>query len=65
MATFNLLEGTNNPVSPRGGGTNTEAGLAQAIVNENMGLGKKGLSITWVYNDSARTLTATFAGSAA
>lgn len=64
MATFTLVEGTNNPVQPRDGGSATERGLAQAIVNESETLGKKGLTVVWVYDDSARTLTATFSGTA-
>ena len=62
MATFNLVEGTNVGPSPRANGPNTEAALAQQIVNCCMGLGKKGLTVVWVYDDVARTLTATFSG---
>lgn len=64
MATFVLVEGTNNPVTPRDGGAPSERGLAQALVNSAMGLGKKGLTVTWSYDDVARTLTATFTGTA-
>lgn len=66
MATFNLVEGTNVGPSPRSsGGPNTEAAVAQNIVNSCMGLSKKGLTVSWVYDDVARTLTATFSGTAA
>jgi hypothetical protein len=64
MATFTLVEGTNNMVSPRADGLNTEAGLAQSIVNGCISLGKKNLTVVWVYDDVARTLTATFSGTA-
>lgn len=64
MATFVLVEGTNNQVSPRADGLHTEAGLAQSIVNNNMGTGKKGLTLAWSYDDVARTLTCTFSGTA-
>lgn len=65
MASFVLVEGTNNQASPRADGLNTEAGLAQSIVNSCMGLGKKGLTLAWSYDDVARTLTCTFTGTAA
>lgn len=65
MATFSLVEGTNNPVHPHDGGTNTEAGLAQAMVNSCMRLGKKGLTVTYTYDNVARTLVYSFSGSAA
>ncbi len=65
MATFTLVEGTNVGPSPFGNGPNTEAALAQQFVNNQMGQTKKGLTIVWVYDDSARTLTATFSGTAA
>lgn len=65
MATFSLVEGTNVGPSPFGNGPNTEAALAQQLVNNNMGTAKKSLTVTWVYDDSARTLTATFAGTVA
>lgn len=65
MATFTLTEGANNGPSPRAGGPNTEAASAQAVVNSTMGLTKKGQTWTWVYDDSAHTLTLTFSGTAA
>ena len=65
MATFTLVEGTNVGPSPRANGPNTEAALAQQVVNSCMGLSKKGLTLVWVYDDVARTLTCTFSGTAA
>lgn len=65
MATFTLVEGTNVGPSPRANGPNTEAALAQQVVNSLMGLSKKGLTLVWVYDDVARTLTCTFSGTAA
>lgn len=64
MAVVTLVEGTNNAVSPRADSVNTEAGLAQSIVNAQMGLGKKGLTVAWVYDNVARTLVGTFSGTA-
>lgn len=66
MATFTLVEGTNVGPSPRSsGGPNTEAAVAQSMVNDHMQTSKKGLTVIYVYDDVARTLTATFSGTAA
>lgn len=65
MATFTLVEGTNVGPGPYAPAVKSEAQVAQAMVNNNMGTGKCGLSVTYVYDDVARTLTATFTGTAA
>lgn len=65
MATFTLVEGTNVGPNAFGNGPNTEAASAQRIVNSCMGLSKYGQTLTWVYDDSAHTLTCTFSGTAA
>jgi hypothetical protein len=69
MASFTLTEGTN--VGPAPGGpvppstaAQTEKALAQVLVNDHMRTGKCGLTVTYVYDDAAHTLTATFAGTA-
>lgn len=64
MATFTLVEGTNVGPSAGGNGPNTEAALAQKFVNDHMTTTKLGLTTVWVYDDSARTLTCTFSGTA-
>lgn len=65
MATFNLVEGTNVGPGPFSPAVASEAQVAQVMVNNNMGTGKAGLTVTYVYDDVARTLTATFSGTAA
>lgn len=62
MATFVLVEGANNGPSPRAGGPNTELALAQSIVNSMLSTSKKGATVSWVYDDVARTVTATISG---
>lgn len=64
MASFTLVEGTNNPVHPADNGPNTEAGLAQKLVNDHMRTTKNGLTVVYVYDSVARTLTCTFSGTA-
>lgn len=63
MATFNLVEGTNVGPSPRAPAL-SEAQLAQVMVNDHMGTGKCGMTVTYVYDNVARTLTCTFSGTA-
>jgi hypothetical protein len=64
MATFNLVPST--PVGPSThGNPTTEAQLAQVMVNVVQGrLTSLGMTITAVYDNSARTLTFTYAGTA-
>lgn len=63
MATFILTEGTNVGPSPGAPALN-EAQLAQVMANDHMRTGKCGMTVTYVYDNVARTLTATFAGTA-
>lgn len=63
MATFNLVEGTNVGPAP-GSPALSEAQLAQVMVNDHMRTGKVGLTVTYVYDNVARTLTATYTGTA-
>ena len=63
MASFTLVPGTNVGPSMDGNPFN-EASLAQAIVNELVGLTTCGMTVTPVYDNVARTLTLTFSGTA-
>ena len=65
MATFTLVEGTNVGPGPYSPAVALESQVAQVMVNNNMGTGKCGLTVTYVYDNVARTLTATFSGTAA
>lgn len=65
MATFTLVQGTNVGPSPRANGPASEAASAQRVVNSTMNLSQYGQTWTWVYDDSAHTLTLTFSGTAA
>lgn len=64
MAVFVLTSGA--PVGPGfNGNAQNEAQLAQEMVNEMAKIAKVGMGVAYSYDDSARTLTVTYSGTAA